>query len=269
MFITEAAASVKVIDFGQSKILSQKQEIKDTVGSLLYVAPEVLAHRPHDEKCDSWSCGVLLYLLLAGFPPFYGHTREEVLAAAVKGKVEFYHPNWNKVSSLAKHLILSLLKYDPKERMSMAEALRHPWVGRHRTQHSVSLSELRHVFTSMKSFKMQMFFQQSVLSYLASQHAKAEEECKMRRVFGFLDCDRDGVLCKADLVGGFSRIVKDAEKLAKDVDQIIDNVSMESSLKISYNEFLVANLNVEQLMSQVNLRKAFDFFDQVRASRNK
>eukprot|EP00826_Nyctotherus_ovalis_P065644 TRINITY_DN9653_c0_g1_i6.p3 TRINITY_DN9653_c0_g1~~TRINITY_DN9653_c0_g1_i6.p3 ORF type:complete len:211 (+),score=63.37 TRINITY_DN9653_c0_g1_i6:1255-1887(+) len=204
-----------------------------------------------------------MYLLLAGFPPFYGHVREEILKAAAKGRVEFYHPNWNKVSPAAKELILSLLKYNPKERMSITEALKHPWVSKYGVQHSVSISELKKAFTSMKSFRMQMFFQQSVLSYLASQHMKVEEEYKMRRVFAFLDCDRDGQLCKTDLINGFSRIVKDIDKLTKDVDQIISNVSMESSLKINYNEFLVANLNIEQLMSQVNLRKAFDFFDQV------
>ena len=263
VYVNEATAYIKIIDFGQSKILRQNQPIKDVVGSLYYIAPEVLSSEEYDEKCDCWSCGVILYLLLAGFPPFYGHSREEIITAAAKGKVEFYHPNWNKVSSMAKELIISLLKYNPKERISISEALRHPWVCKYGIQHSISSSELKKVFMNMKNFRIQMLFQRSVLSYLASQRIKFEEESTMKRIFTFLDYDKDGYLSKKDLINGFSKIVKDVDKLTKDVDLIVSNVAMESSVTISYNEFLVANLNVDLIINQTNLRKAFEFFDQV------
>jgi len=256
-------STLKIIDFGRSRIVSQKEEFKDLAGSLYYMAPEVLASKPYNEKCDYWSCGVLMYLLLSGFPPFYGHSREEIIASAMAGDVQFSHPNWKKVSSDAKKLILQLLNYDPSKRLTAAQALHHPWVAKHDTHESVTVADLRRVFTNLRNFKVQLVFQQTVLSYLASQQMQFEEENNIRKIFTYLDKDKDGQLSKNDLIQGFSKVVNDKARMIKDIDMIMKNTDIDHNMLIDYNEFLVANLHIESALTKENLTRAFEFFDEV------
>jgi len=82
-------STLKVIDFGRSKILKPKNEISDKAGSLYYVAPEVLSNRNYNEKCDMWSCGVIMYLMISGFPPFNSTNRKEIIELIKKGIVDY------------------------------------------------------------------------------------------------------------------------------------------------------------------------------------
>lgn len=75
---------VKLIDFGISVKFEKDTKLKDKTGTVLYIAPEVISGS-YDEKCDIWSLGVLLYMLLCGQPPFYGSSRQEVMAKIKKG----------------------------------------------------------------------------------------------------------------------------------------------------------------------------------------
>lgn len=260
-------STLKIIDFGRSRLMNPKQEMKELAGSLYYMAPEVLALRPYNEKCDTWSCGVLMYLLLAGFPPFYGHSREEIIKAAMAGKVEFSHPNWKRVSADAKKLIIQLLTYDPEKRISAARALQHPWILKNAVQDNVSSHDLRNIVCNLKSFKVQLVFQQSVLSYLASQQMQYEEENNIRKYFSFLDYDKDGQLSKQDLAHGLARLCSDKCRVNKEVEQIMKNVDVDRNMFIDYNEFLVANLHIDHAITNANLRQAFNFFDEVRVPR--
>ncbi len=82
-------STVKVIDFGRSKLLQPTQKIMERAGSLFYMAPEVLLCKEYNQQCDIWSAGVILYLLLAGTPPFYAKTREETVQKVTDGRPEF------------------------------------------------------------------------------------------------------------------------------------------------------------------------------------
>lgn len=90
------------------------------------MAPEVLK-KNYNEKCDLWSCGVVLYIMLCGRPPFEGKTEKQILEKVVRGLWEFKHQEWVYVSEEAKDLIKKLLVVDPKARLSAEEALQHPW----------------------------------------------------------------------------------------------------------------------------------------------
>lgn len=199
------------------------------------MAPEVLACKPYSEKCDIWSCGVLMYLMLSGYPPFYGHTREDIINAAMMGKVEFTHPNWKKVSEEGKKLILQLLTYNDLKRISAAAALKHPWIQKYAMQENVKPEDLRMAFANMRNFRIQLLFQQAVLSYLASQQMHYEEENKIRKMFSFLDTDKDGQLSKQDLTNGAARIYKDHNKAKREADLIMKNMNIDGNRFIDYN----------------------------------
>lgn len=98
---------LKIADFGTSKFFI-KSKMKNTHGTPYYIAPEVLDGN-YNEKCDVWSVGVILYILLSGYPPFYGNSDEEIMGRVTKGKYDFKWKTFDNVSSNAKNLIKKML----------------------------------------------------------------------------------------------------------------------------------------------------------------
>lgn len=114
---------IKLIDFGAATFYKEHSTVSGAQGTAYYVAPEVLSGS-YTEKCDLWSCGVILYILLSGSPPFDGQTDQKVLAQVSKGSYAFTGPQWESVSSQAKDLIEQLLCPEPI-RLSALRALEH------------------------------------------------------------------------------------------------------------------------------------------------
>jgi len=119
---------VMLSDFGLSKIISQDKMMETACGTPYYVAPEVLSAQGYDKEVDLWSTGVITYLLLCGFPPFYGDTLPEVFEQIMKADFDFPDPYWTDVSKEAKDFISKLLVVDSKKRMTAKQAMTHPWI---------------------------------------------------------------------------------------------------------------------------------------------
>lgn len=120
---------LKITDFGLAKLLSQTNDLMKTAcGTPGYVAPEVLKKKKYMNKVDMWSCGVILYILLCGFPPFHDKNLRGLYKIIKKGQYSFPSPYWDKVSSAAKDCVKKLLVVDPEKRLSAVQLLEHPWV---------------------------------------------------------------------------------------------------------------------------------------------
>ena len=104
--------------------------MKTACGTPGYVAPEVLGHEQYTSQVDLWSIGVIVYILLCGFPPFYGDNDAQMFKRIKAGQYKFLSPYWDPISQDAKDFIRNLLVVDPKKRMTAAEALNHRWLGR-------------------------------------------------------------------------------------------------------------------------------------------
>jgi calcium-dependent protein kinase len=117
LFLTEADDSpIKIIDFGLSRHDTQNFGVMKTkVGTPYYVAPEVL-NREYTKSCDIWSIGVISYILLCGYPPFYGDSDNEIFESVRVGRFDFPSPDWDNISGNAKDFVCSLLKKSPDER---------------------------------------------------------------------------------------------------------------------------------------------------------
>ena len=100
--------------------------MKTKAGTPYYIAPEVLTGK-YDEKCDIWSAGVMLYILLCGYPPFFGQTDPQILEAVKKGKYDFEGPEWDIVDDSVKDLISRML-CPPEKRFTAKEVINHPWM---------------------------------------------------------------------------------------------------------------------------------------------
>ena len=120
-------------DFGLAKYKSLKeiatQGMKTACGTPGYVSPEIVMNVHYTSKTDLWSLGVIAYILLCGFPPFYSESTHQLYAQIKAGDYSFPSPYWTDISSSAKDLIRHLLCVDPHKRYSATDVLRHPWVG--------------------------------------------------------------------------------------------------------------------------------------------
>merc|ERR1711991_712313 len=104
---------IKVADFGLSKIVGEDVTLKTACGSPYYVAPEVLNDSTYTFSADVWSCGVILYTLLCGFPPFYSENYTELFELIKRGVYDFPSPYWDNISPGAKELVSKLLGRRP------------------------------------------------------------------------------------------------------------------------------------------------------------
>jgi len=127
----DAKSPIKITDFGLAKFrsASSKQAAMTTAcGTPGYVAPEVLKNEPYGKEVDLWSLGVILYILLCGFPPFYHESTAALYKQIKKGEYDFPDPYWTDISDQAKDLVRSMLTVDPKKRFTAKQVLQHPWI---------------------------------------------------------------------------------------------------------------------------------------------
>ena len=119
---------IRLMDFGLSKIVGPNQKCTEPYGTLTYCAPEIIVDKPYIKTVDSWSLGVMTYLMLSGSLPFSGKSEKEIAKAVVYNKVDFNKkPIWKEISKEAKDFILKLLEKDLKKRIDMKTALEHSW----------------------------------------------------------------------------------------------------------------------------------------------
>lgn len=121
-------SAVKIADFGFAKRVYQPNSLTTQCGTPGYVAPEILEGTAYDERADMWSVGVILYILLGGYPPFIESTQRDLFRKIRKGDYEFHEEYWGTVSAEAKELISSLLAVDCKDRLTADEALENAWI---------------------------------------------------------------------------------------------------------------------------------------------
>ncbi|XP_058856025.1 MAP kinase-activated protein kinase 2-like isoform X2 [Acipenser ruthenus] len=130
--VKEQNAVLKLTDFGFAKETTMHNSLQTPCYTPYYVAPEVLGPEKYDKSCDMWSLGVIMYILLCGFPPFYSNTGQAISPGMKRrirmGQYEFPNPEWAEVSEEAKQLIHQLLKTDPSERMTISQFMNHPWI---------------------------------------------------------------------------------------------------------------------------------------------
>jgi len=119
---------IAIADFGLSKIVGQQMMMQTACGTPSYVAPEVLNASGYGKEVDMWSIGVITYILLCGFPPFYGDTVPEIFEQIMEANFDYPEEYWGTVTKEAKDFINKLLVVDSDKRLSAGDALRHPWL---------------------------------------------------------------------------------------------------------------------------------------------
>jgi len=128
VYLDKETTHICVTDFGLAKYVEGNVLMKTACGTPGYVAPEILQLQKYSAKVDMWAVGVILYILLCGFPPFVEKNLKALYRLIKSGKFAFPSPYWDNVSKAAKDCIVRLLHVDPAERLTPKELLEHKWI---------------------------------------------------------------------------------------------------------------------------------------------
>jgi calcium-dependent protein kinase len=258
--------SIKIIDFGLSSVFQKDKDLSDIVGSIYYIAPEVFSG-PYGSKCDIWSCGVICYILISGYAPFDGHSDASIREEILSGEFEFDDDVWDDVSDQAKDFIASLLEFDPVDRPTAEEALKHPWIVENRIAASERLKQRKSVneramdaLFNLERFNAQNKLKQATCAFIAGQLVLKEEKQKIDELFRALDINSNGRLTKDDVRIGYKELF--GKELGDEtLDDMFRRVDYDNTGFIEYSEFVIASMNEKQLLSNDKLRHAFNMFD--------
>jgi len=248
---------LKIIDFGLSCSFAPGQQLSTKAGTPYYVAPQVLAGK-YDEMSDMWSIGVIMYVMLCGYPPFFGETDADVLAKVRLGNFSFQANDWKNVSEDAKNLIRNLLKMNPRDRFTAQLTLNHDWIkNRAPKAKSVNLSD-GSLINNMKSFRSSNKLKKAALATIASQ-LNDDKIKALRETFVALDSNGDGLLTPAELKEGLEKA--GLKEIPPDLQKIMEEVDSDGSGVIDYTEFLAATLEKRQYLQEGVCWAAFRVFD--------
>ena len=248
---------VKLVDFGAAKMFSAHKRMSGIIGTTYYCSPEVIDNL-YREECDEWACGILMYILLTGYPPFDGDFEEEIFDKIKNKKVNLKCDELKKVSINCKNLINLLLQKDPEQRIKAKNALKHPFFTENENMDDLLTENIdMKLLKSLKNNVSKSKFQDAVIAYIALNFSNKEEEKKIKEIFRKMSSNSE------INVNIFVKTLQENdigidEEQAKDIFQTIDN---DKNGSIEYQELVRALSDKEKLLSDKNLKEAFDFFD--------
>lgn len=251
------SGDIKLIDFGLSKQVRNKK-MKTIVGTPYYIAPEVLQGK-YGLKCDIWSLGVILYILLSGYLPFSGGTVAEIFEKVSKGEYTFTQKEWKQVSPEAIDLVKCMLQVNTKKRLSAAQWLKHKWFTT-----ATELNEDTKIPLDSNLLKNLMKFRGSSKLRRAAMNIfvktlKSNEFEKLREQFEALDENHTGQIDGANLSNALKK--SNLNITDEQINAIIQEIDSTGNNMINYTEFLVATLTARKLLNEDRLMMLFKEFD--------
>ncbi|KAL6846779.1 hypothetical protein ACP4OV_024227 [Aristida adscensionis] len=256
---------LKAIDFGLSVYFKPEaimpssyrtgDRFTEVVGSGCYMAPEVLK-RSYGPEIDVWSAGVILHILLCGFPPFWGDSDEKIAQSILRGGINLQRDPWPKVSQSAKDLVKKMLDPDPSTRLTAKQVLEHPWLKNADKAPNVSLGEV--VRSRLKQFSAMNKFKKKALGVVA-MNLPVEEVDKYNQMFHTMDKDNSGNLSLEELKEGLKingHPVPEAE-----IKMLLDAGDIDGNGTLDCEEFVTVLLHIKKMKNEEYLPEAFKFFD--------
>ena len=244
---------LKLIDFGLSKVLDGESNMKKTVGTTFYMAPEVIQGN-YNEKCDIWSCGIILYIMLCGKPPFYSQDEDELKKKICSVHYNFDYPEFKKVSQDAINLIKKIL-VSPDKRLSAGEILADPWIKENAP--NATGENLKQNWEHIEQYSKLNLVQKSIINFTAF-HLTSRETKEFVEMFKSLDENSDGVLSIDEIKKGVeqSKFGTKGENIVK----MFEEMDIDKNGLINYTEFISALMDYEKIKEN-QLLECFNSYD--------
>jgi len=251
--------SIKIVDWGCAKRIKKDERLHQVDGSSYYIAPEVL-QGDYNEKCDIWSCGVILYILLCGYPPFNGDNDEEIYASILSGEFSFPEEEWNSVSDEAKNFIKKMLVKNPEERITALDSLQDIWFKNNEEKSETYDKDLaKNVLSNMRRFKKSRKLEKATIAFIINQLILKEERVDLKKLFKEWDTNGDGVLSKDEIMAGYKKVYGHADE--DEIENMIKSIDLDGNGVIDYQEFLACSMSKDIILRDENLESCFKFFD--------
>ena len=244
---------IKIIDFGLSQIFINRR-LSTKVGTAYYVAPEILKG-DYTEKCDIWSAGVILYILLSGDPPFNGPDDTAIYKKIASLKYTFPPKKWNNISNEAKDLITHMICPE-NERYNAKEVLNHPWL---KNASSKPLTEFNFDPTFLFRYMNTHILKKMSLLFIASR-LDDNEINDLKQIFYAFDTDKDGQISMQELKQGLLQL-NSINSYEKDIDNLFKSIDVDKNFRIDYTEFLAATISEKTYLRKERLFEAFCMLD--------
>ena len=267
--------SLKMIDFGLSRTFGDpmtdrtgeisnsssgrrkrqtKAVLKTKAGTPFYIAPEVLTGK-YNEKCDVWSLGVILYILLCGYPPFYGENNKEILEAVKKGKLDFSSSEWKNKSPESIDLLKRMITSN-EQRLFPEEVLKHPWLNVHK-KNTISKSSLEDLYLNMTRFGQLSIFYKTIL-YFITRNFFEEEISDLHKYFHLFDIKGMGGIT----LDYFKLILKEALDIPETVaEKLFKKIDIFDCKMISYTNFIVSIYPLKKFLTEDKFIQIFTLMD--------
>jgi len=257
LFTNARDDEVKIIDFNLSKRIQPLQYETEMTGTPYYVAPEVVFGR-YTYHCDLWSVGVIMFMLLFGYPPFGGQKDRDILRQVTGG----FHPDEKEgygawfpadipVSAEAKHLLTGLLDSDPVHRLSANEALNHPWF-RDGVQ---GLPMMMTVLVSLGNFVKCSRFKIALLSFLHDTHRY--EAIELHRIRSVRDNTSEDTITLSEM----KRLMHEAGSICYDIDSLLRRADWDHDGKLQYKDLALGIIHNRLLQKQERVLEVFQALD--------
>ena len=252
---------VKIIDFGTAKIFDKNKMPRAIVGSIYYIAPEVILKK-YGKECDMWSLGVILYMFIVGHAPFDGRSNRDIMEKIKGGKYLKNEKRWKKASNEVKDLINKLLVLEPEKRLTAFEALRHPWFKVSNSNilyNNITKEEVLNCISNLLNYSIKSKFEELVLAYIVHNLPRPKQAKSCIKLFKLANKNEDGKLLRNELKQTLLNFV--SEEFLQNFDDIFSLLDGDNNDYIDYEEFLRATLDRKLLVNERILRLAFRFFD--------
>jgi len=264
-------AYVKITDFGLAQVMSWPDVHQTVVGTPNYVAPEVVSVNPrgpfYGPPCDIWSMGVILYILLVGYPPFYHDNVRELFKQIRRGDYEFHKDQWANISKEAKELVSKMLTVDPKKRITCDEVLAHSWM-RHAPSDPLAGTVLQlKKLAAKRRFKAaamavvwgaQLGLRRKLIHLVDSHEARVFTMDELQRIrASFQQHSSDGTMDRVAFHGTLKQL--GFENLP--IDRMFDLFDRNGDGTLDYKEFL-GNLATLRESGEDALKLCFQVYDE-------
>jgi calcium-dependent protein kinase len=247
---------LKIIDFGLSQIMGEKKKLTSQVGTSYYVPPEILMGE-YNQKCDIWSVGIILCILLTGEPPFNG-PNDAVIINKIRKFEYFFSEKWRFISNEAKDLVSHMLVPE-NIRYNASEVLAHPWfkiVDENNNKNSVNLS---FDLSFLISYKKTNTFKKIILTFIASR-LNENDINDLNKLFEVFDIDNDGQISFKEFQHVLVNIKNNGIK-ENEIKELFNSLDTDKNGKIDYTEFIASCLQKKIYLNNERLKEAFSVFD--------
>ncbi|CDW90598.1 serine threonine protein kinase [Stylonychia lemnae] len=266
LFVQEDTLQIKIIDFGSAVYVDNQTKNLNRIVTAYYVAPEIINKEEQIMKCDVWSCGVILFILLSGQAPFRGKDEQEILDKVLKNQVNFEENQWKSVSRRAKNLIKQMIETNVVTRLSLLQCIQSPWIkmltkidGSFR----IDMHQIAKTIRLLEAFQPGCRLRMLCLNYAIRYFSFDSHVDKFIKFYSYMDSRHVANLNERDLLKFAQRINKeeDLEILLQQQKRTVAKLDLEKLHGITFTQFLIGTLDISKSLSSQKLIKLFNIFD--------